>query len=170
MPKKQYADPDHYESKLSGVMKRLGADQFDYDYSRRDCWVSFKRKGQWYRFEHSTANAKAHGIAVQFGSDCFAQVVLALEDLARMSERGIYELETWLVGLKALPPPTIVPQHFISMGFDAVPDNVEAVKAKYRELAKTLHPDAGGDQADFIALQEAYGLAVKHFEDKEVGE
>lgn len=167
MPKKQYADPDHYESKLSGVMKRLGADQFDYDYSRRDCWVSFKRKGQWYRFEHSTANAKAHGIAVQFGSDCFAQVVLALEDLARMSERGIYELETWITGMKSLPPATVIPEAFAVLGFNALPSSPAEVKTRYRELARHAHPDTGGTEEQFKQINAAYEAALDHFIAKE---
>lgn len=160
MPKKQYADPAHYESKLTGVMKRLGADQFDFDYSRRDCWVSFRRKGQWYRFEHSTANAKARGIAVQFGSDCFAQVVLALEDLARMAERGIYELETWITGMKSLPPATVLPEPFAILGFNTLPSSPEEVKARYRELARTTHPDAGGTEEQFKQVSTAYEAAL----------
>lgn len=88
---KKYADPQSYEVKLERVMERLGAEKYDYDWSRRECWVEFWYKGQLYRFSHSVENAQKHGVDIQYGSDVFAQVVLSLEDLARMVERGIYD-------------------------------------------------------------------------------
>ena len=100
MPK-QYGDVSTYEGKLENVMKRLGAEEYNFDWSRTACWVEFRYKGQLYRFEHSVENAKMHGQHIVYGSDVFAQVVLALEDLARMTERGIYELQTWNIGMKA---------------------------------------------------------------------
>ena len=100
---KQYAAPETYEAKLEKVMSRLGVEQYDYDWSRFECWVSFAYKGQPYRFSHSIDNAKAHGVDVRHGSDVFAQLVLSLEDLARMVERGIYDLSTWVAGMKYLP-------------------------------------------------------------------
>jgi len=36
------------------------------------------------------------------------------------------------------------------------PAEVNAVKKRFRELAKQFHPDAGGDEQSFIALMEAY--------------
>ena len=52
-------------------------------------------------------------IKMAYGSDCFAQIVLSLEDLARMAERGIYELQTWLSGMQYLPPPVVVPERCV---------------------------------------------------------
>ena len=100
---KQYAEPAAYEAKLEKVMARLGVEQYDYDWSRFECWVSFTYKGQLYRFSHSVQNAQEHGVNIKYGSDVFAQVVLSLEDLARMVERGIYDLGTWVAGMKYLP-------------------------------------------------------------------
>ena len=88
---KQYADPTSYEAKLEKVMSRLGVEKYDYNWDRKMCWVEFWINGQLYRFEHSIDNAAKHGITVRYGSDAFAQVVLTLEDIARMTERGIYE-------------------------------------------------------------------------------
>ncbi len=89
---KKYAELQTYEAKLERVMERLGVEKFDYDWTRRECWIEFWYRGQLYKFVHSVANAQAHGIDIQHGSDVFAQVVLSLEDLARMVERGIYDL------------------------------------------------------------------------------
>ena len=33
---------------------------------------------------------------------------------------------------------------------------VDEIRRRYHELAKVCHPDAGGDQAEFIRLQQAY--------------
>jgi hypothetical protein len=155
--KKQYADPDTYERKLKKVMERLGvdSDNYDYNFDRHGCWVQFRVKGELYRFDHSVAKAKARGVNLVYGSDAFAQVVLALEDLARMVERGIYELQTWVAGMRYLPPPVDVPSFFKFLGFTEIPAGAADVDARYRNLAKTMHPDTGGDEADFLKLKDA---------------
>ena len=40
--------------------------------------------------------------------------------------------------------------------------NLADVRRQYRELAKLYHPDAGGDHADFLALQQAYEQVVAY--------
>lgn len=153
---KQYAEPAAYEAKLEKVMARLGVEQYDYDWSRFECWVSFTYKGQLYRFSHSVQNAQEHGVNIKYGSDVFAQVVLSLEDLARMVERGIYDLGTWVAGMKYLPEAASLEPCFQALGFAERPKNADAVKQQYRRLAKVMHPDSGGDEAAFQALTENY--------------
>lgn len=162
---KQYAEPATYEAKLEKVMARLGVEQYDYDWSRFECWVSFEYKGQAYRFTHSVENAKEHGVNIRYGSDVFAQVVLSLEDLARMVERGIYDLSTWVSGMKYLPAakPALDPC-FIGLGFIEMPKTTEEVKAQYRRMAKGMHPDSGGDEAAFVALGENYRKCLEKME------
>ena len=155
MPK-QYAGPETYEAKLEKVMARLGVEQYDYDWSRFACWVQFTYKGQPYRFEHSVENAKAHGVNIRYGSDVFAQVVLSLEDLARMVERGIYDLSTWVAGMKYLPAAAAVEPCFAGLGFIERPSSEDEVRAQYKRMAKGLHPDAGGSAEAFRALEENY--------------
>ncbi|NJN81464.1 MAG: J domain-containing protein [Caldilineaceae bacterium] len=41
------------------------------------------------------------------------------------------------------------------------PCSVDDVKRAYRQLAKRLHPDQGGDQVQFLALQVAYKEALR---------
>ena len=161
---KQYASPDTYEAKLERVMSRLGVEEFDYDWSRFECWVSFVYKGQSYKFSHSMDNAKSHGVNVRYGSDLFAQVVLSLEDLARMVERGIYDLSTWVAGMKYLPEGKPLEPCFAGLGFTSTPDNIDVIKAQYKRLAKALHPDTGGDDAAFLSLNENYKKCLKYFE------
>lgn len=153
---KQYAEPAAYEAKLEKVMGRLGVEEYDYDWSRFSCYVSFVYKGQHYRFTHSVDNAKAHGVNIRYGSDVFAQVVLSLEDLARMVERGIYDLSTWAAGMKCLPDRLPMEPCFAAMGFAERPTTAEEVKAQYKRMAKAMHPDAGGDSDAFANLTTNY--------------
>ena len=46
------------------------------------------------------------------------------------------------------------------MGFSTLP-NMNELKKKYRELARTHHPDAGGDEVKFKQLTESYSLLAK---------
>lgn len=165
MPAKKYAEASAYEAKLHKVMARLGidADKFDWNYDRYGGWVTFFYKGQMYRFEQTIENAKAHKQDIAFGSDAFAQLVLALEDLARLVDRGIYDLQTWVSGMKALPEASAhIPEFFRVLGFDTVPVSVEEIQRAYRAKARVVHPDAGGSPEDFNALQNAYEAALKY--------
>lgn len=164
--KKQYASADNYERKLERIMKRFGAVEYDYNFDRHGAWVQFRMRGQLYRFEHTLEKAKGGPQPLTYGSDCFAQIVLALEDLARMAERGIYELSTWLEGMKLLPPPMVIPECFRILGFDTVPATTEEVRARYKELAKLLHPDAGGSNEDFKRINDAMQMAIAQVEGK----
>ena len=161
--KKQYASPEVYVKKLEKVMDRLEVEEYDYNFDRHGCWVSFRHKGNLYRFDHSTEKARAHGVNLTWGSDAFAQVVLALEDLARMVERGIYELQTWVAGMRYLPPPVEVPSFFRYMGFTEIPESVAVVKDRYRSMAKQMHPDVGGDESDFAKLKDAAERGLAYF-------
>lgn len=162
--KKQYGDVGSYEAKLARVMDRFGIDDYNYNFDRFGCWVEFRYKGELYRFEHSVEKAKARGVDLRYGSDAFSQVVLALEDLARMVERGIYELGTWVAGMKYLPPAIEIPSFFRFMGFEQIPSGVVEVKERYRQLVKTMHPDTGGSDEDFKNLVKATESAIKYFE------
>lgn len=163
---KQYAEPATYEAKLERVMDRLGVDRYDYNWDRFSCWVDFWYKGQPYRFEHSTDNAQAHGVNIKYGSDVFAQVVLSLEDLARAVERGIYDLSTWVAGMKYLPPKSSIPECFSKLGFDRVPTLAE-LKNRWKQIAKTAHPDVGGDKDYFVTMKSSFEAAERLIEEGE---
>lgn len=159
---KQYVDTAFYESKLKKVMERLNIKEYNYDWGRRGAWIEFRYKGDLYRFDHSVEKAKSRGVNLLYGSDAFAQIVLALEDLARMVERGIYDLQTWVSGIKYLPPVIEVPSFFKLLGFDTIPVSEEDIRTRYRTLAKQLHPDGGGGSEDFINLTKASEEAIKY--------
>ena len=166
MKAKQYAPAENYESKLEKVMSRLGIEKYNYNWDRFSCWVEFSYKGQLYRFSHSLENAKAHGQTVRYGSDIFAQVVLSLADLARMVERGIYDLGTWVAGMKYLPPAAEIPDCFRVLGYEQIPGGRDEVTRRYRSLAKSAHPDAGGSKEQFQVLTAAYDQAMEILEEE----
>jgi len=161
--KKQYGPADQYERKLEKVMERLEVEDYNFNWDRWSCYVEFRYKGELYRFDHSIDKARGRGVELRYGSDAFAQVVLALEDLARMVERGIYELSTWVAGMKFLPPPIEVPSFFKFMGFEQIPDDPKEVLSRYRSLARQYHPDMGGDPDDFKKLMDAAEKAKAYF-------
>lgn len=153
---KIYTDVKFYEDKLKKVMERLGVGKYDYDWTRTTAYVTFFYKNQWYRFDHSTDKANATGkVKLVYGTDVFAQIVLALEDLARMTERGIYELGVWISGMKYLPEVKSLPQCFTDMGYTGseMPSK-EDLDARYKNLLKKAHPDNGGSTEQFVRLQE----------------
>ena len=163
---KQYATVDIYEKKLKRVMERFGVKDYNYDWNRTSSWIEFKYKGDVYRFDHSIENAKAHGINLRYGSDVFAQLVLSLEDLARMVERGIYDLQRWVAGMRLLPAAVNLPECFKVLGFDTIPKDVSAIDAKYKSLAKQYHPDMGGTTEEFTRIKQAAEEAKEYLKER----
>ena len=162
MPSRKIYSGD-YEAKLARVMERLGAESYNYDWTRAACFIEFIYHGQLYRFEHSVEKAKTHGQNIVHVSDLFAQLVMTLEDIARMTERGIYELQSWIEGMKALPAPrAAVPPCFQAMGFTDIPKSEEEIKTQYKRMAKVMHPDAGGSAAAFDALTANYKACLEY--------
>lgn len=158
--KKYYGASSEYENKLKRVMDRLGVTEYRYDWNRQETYVEFQYKGQWYHFDNNFSKAeqayektRKHIVYV---SDLFAQIVLALEDLARLSEQGLYELSYWIEGMKMLPQAPNIPACFGALGFDHVPDSEEELKQRFRQLAKVSHPDGGGSAEQFQVLKRNY--------------
>jgi hypothetical protein len=159
---KQYGPPTGYEKKLCKTMERLKVTQFDWNWDRHAAWITFMYKGENFRLDHSVENAKEHGETIRYGSDAFAQLVLAVEDLARIAKRGIYDLQTWVAGLKFLPAPVQLPECIRILGFDRIPSSADEVKARFLELAKRHHPDAGGDAEEFKRVNRAQEAALEY--------
>ena len=148
-------DAGTWEAKFSRVITRMKATDPQWNFDRHGAWIRFTLAGQPYRLEQTVAQAARRHVVLYNGVDCFAQLVLTLEDLARMSERGIYELPVFMAGFKALPAPRPLAEPFVRLQFTVAPTTVDKVRSRYRQLARTLHPDAGGDPEAFRLLREA---------------
>lgn len=166
---KKYEDAKVYELKLKAIMERLGIKDTDYNYNwdRHGAWIDFKKNGKYSRFEHSITNAKAHGENLAYGTDVFAQLVLALGDLERVMRRGIYTFDMFVRGLPMLEAPkpnSPLPQWAIDLKFTEMPATAGEVNERYRSLAKGMHPDAGGNVEGMQALNIARDQAIKWVE------
>lgn len=159
-PRRKYYGPaEEYEKKLDKVMKRFGVSDYRYDWNRESAYVEFCYCGQWYHFDNDFKKTKAAAEKthknITYVSDLFAQIVLALESLARLTEQGLYSLQYWIEGMKMLPAAASVPACFAALGFDHIPTE-EELKQRFRARAKTAHPDAGGTAEEFEVLKKNY--------------
>ena len=177
-PKHNYKDWPGYEDKLVRVMNRLGAKLIDYDYTGRTrakrgelspekrpqkAEISFTRGGKFYFLQHTPEQSARGSVPVRLGGDLFAQLVNALEMIARLSEWGLSQLntESMLSGAQALVPAEL-PEWCKTLGLESLPNDEAEVVRAYRHRIRETHPDApGGSAAAFQAVQLAYehGLA-----------
>jgi hypothetical protein len=164
---KKYGPSQDYEKKLGRVMERLGAQEHDWNWDRHSSWIKFKYKGNWYQFDYTLDMARAKGKNLTFGSDCFAKIVLTLERLALMVEDGIYDLQRWVKDMKALPVAIEIPSFLKYLGFVDIPKSEDEIKVKYKDMAKLMHPDKGGNPEDFKTLNDSYEKALAYIGKKE---
>lgn len=171
MPKKttenterQYVDVEVYIAKLKTVMTRLNINEYDYDWTKDSSYIEFVYKGQYYKFEHSVKKSEQQTYytrKLKYGTDCFAQLVLSLEDLARMANRGIYDLSVWISGMKYLPEKKLLPQCFQDLGFKYDYPSKKELDKSYKDLLKIVHPDNGGKEENFVKLKKSYDQCLK---------
>ncbi len=157
---------EEYEKKLRTVIEKIGVEKFNYDWTRQSCFVELICRGRAFRFEKSLEDAARRGERIVCVSDLFAQVVLMLEDLARASSRGLFDFAEIVSGLPSLPEGAAgLEPCFASLGFFRRPESAEEVRSRYRQLAKVMHPDAGGDADAFQALRGNYRKCLELMEE-----
>lgn len=153
----QYKGTEYYIDKLNKVMLRLHITDYDYNWDKDSAYIKFTYKGEFYKFDHKATSENK----LTYGTDCLAQLVLTLEDLARMSERNIYDFSVWISGMKYLPEKTLLPQCFQNLGFKYDYPAKEELDRAYKELLKIVHPDNGGSNESFISLKKSYEECLK---------
>lgn len=90
------------------------------------------------------------------------------EDLARMVERGIYDLSTWVAGMKFLPEPSKLPDCFKVLQFQEIPQTEKEITDRFKQLAKSAHPDAGGTDDQFRLISETRDKALEYLKGEKV--
>lgn len=158
---KQYSSSTaDFERKLKRVMERLGVSKYQYDWSssktNTTVFVEMLYNGHTYRFENSKIKSAQCGRKFDTVSDLFGSIVYSLEGLARAVEQDIFTLDMLLTGVPSLPAAAPLDPCFIALGFTEKPRTLADLQVRYRDLAKTCHPDRGGSDEAFIALKENY--------------
>lgn len=88
------------ERKLVKAIKRLKIEDFHFNWDRNSCYIEFSYQGEVYRLDHSVDKAKERGIILRNGLDCLNELTQSLEDLGVIIDRGMYNFETWIIGMK----------------------------------------------------------------------
>lgn len=89
-----------------------------------------------------------------------------IEALRGMERWGVSDfLERAFTGFTALPSNVVIVQRDIweVLNLASKPAHASIVTEQYRQLAKRLHPDAGGTTEAFQELQSAYQQAIKFY-------
>lgn len=81
-------------------------------------------------------------------------IVLTIRALRQIDRAGASDmLDRAFTGFQALPAPTV--EWWQVLGVE--PDVADVIiRARYRELVKQHHPDAGGDRIQFERIQNAW--------------
>lgn len=85
-------------------------------------------------------------------------IVKHVDSMRGQRRWGVGSLEQAFAGYPALPEAASPRTWYEVLGVTANA-NWEEVKAAYRKLAKTVHPDVGGNRAQWDAVQQAYDEA-----------
>jgi hypothetical protein len=89
------------ERRVSNVMTRLKIEDFHFNWDRNSCYIEFVYQEHSYMMEHSVEKAKEKGVyGIKNGLDSLMELVVSLEDLCRIIERGTYKLEDWVAGME----------------------------------------------------------------------
>lgn len=92
-------------------------------------------------------------------ADNLAAIAATVEAMRAIERHGGAEiLNRALLGFEALPEPE---QWWQVLGFNVAPSTLQEAESAFRSLAKTHHPDVGGDAAKFARVANAIEQARK---------
>ncbi|CDQ20668.1 hypothetical protein SAMN05192559_10559 [Halobacillus karajensis] len=114
------------EKRLVNVIKRFKVDDFNFNWDRNSCYVEFTYQGEGYCLEHSVDKAREKGIILRNGLDCLNELTQSLEDLGMIIDRGMYDFDKWITGMKQSPSPSTKES----------PEVEEEFHIKYKSLGK----------------------------------
>ncbi|ASK61560.1 hypothetical protein CFK37_04910 [Virgibacillus phasianinus] len=89
-----------YEKKLMKVMKELKIENYHFNWDRTSCFIEFQYLEKSYKLEHSIEKAKRKGLILRNGLDCLMELTQSLEDLCGIINRGTYNFDAWIAGMK----------------------------------------------------------------------
>lgn len=160
-PRRYSGSPDFYKKKLNKNMDELGLKK-DHWILRYDPWEGARLDFITPKGFRKTLQRMIDNQTIHYGSDCIAQIALAMERFSWLKREGIFDLDTLVAGLPGLPAP--IPEWCRVMGLNNIPESRDEMQEQYRFMARKLHPDAGGTVESFKQLQKAKVEAEKYFE------
>lgn len=97
-------------------------------------------------------------------ADNLAAIAAHLGAMRGIERWGVGESHDVFTGFKALPDSTMAEaQVWQTLGLPSKPAAEEFIHSAYKTMAKTVHPDMGGDADKFYLLQQAYKLALNFY-------
>lgn len=104
-----------------------------------------------------------------FACDCWIGIENNIQSIAKTIEalRGIERwgasdmMERAFTGFAQLPQSE---PWWLILKFDSPPTTAEQLKERFRELAKTVHPDVGGSHEEFCRMQQAVETGIEVLE------
>ncbi len=152
---------------LVAIIRKMGATslQINQDLLKGAVEIIFDREGQRYvfrcsKYPEALDNLRAAQLAITY-------LWRAIEEYGVLSEQQALDrvFAQFFLGFAATPDDTVL---LLGSGQEdwwdvlgVTPDADElAIRNAYRALARTHHPDAGGDPAEFRRLQDAYRRAL----------
>lgn len=98
----------------------------------------------------------------QYSEDNFRAITLTLEALRAVVRHGVVDVDRVFTGFAAIQPPAPRRPWWEVLGYGRRDGLTEdEVRERFRDLAKTRHPDVGGSAAAFQELQEARAEALR---------
>ncbi len=94
-------------------------------------------------------------------ADNVAAIAQHIDALRRIDRYGVGTMEQAFAGYAALP--SAAGSWFVVLEFDKPPTSWEVVEARYMELAKKHHPDAGGSVDTMAKINAARDTAREEF-------
>lgn len=116
--------------------------------------LHFTRNGK--RFERSVVLTCDKWTKVSYNLDAIARDIKAQRDRQRW---GCTNIEQAFQGYVAIPEKCGGPSWWVLLNVPSTATK-DQIKDRFREMAKSAHPDKGGDQNQWNILQEAYSQAM----------
>lgn len=110
-------------------------------------------------FKRDTADLATYAFACDKWdrvSDNLAAVAAHAGSLRGQIRWGVGSQEQAFMGYRALSAPDTKKPWWEALGFESKPKDPDAVKLKYRELARIHHPDMGGNPDQMAEISAAY--------------
>lgn len=151
-----------------GINPEPGANQLDYKLTmgaNAEALVKIFYRGVWHEFHYSRQKAEFFHKKIPADKDVFVAVVVCLQDLTRVAERGVFDFGVLVQGFKSLTFQKL-PEFATFFGFTIMP-TWDDVRKRFAELVKPGGAfNAERYPADSMIAKQYYDQAKVYFKVK----